>query len=435
MIRIAITLIFLSLSSALVAQQDSAEQNRIDQVLSDAPELANLGEFDVGVRTIELIDEGRVDVLNTPRIGGEGEAREATVYYDRNLTVEVWYPAQLEDDQERAGSYRAITRNPEIVATLNGHAVRDANPYDGQSGFPLLIVSHGYPGNRFLMSHVGENLASKGYVVVSIDHTESTYDDQQSIQSTFYHRPLDQRFVLNSMAAFSAQADSFLFELLDANATGIIGFSMGGYGLLNNLGAGFSDAMVDNFMSPPNGLLGEHTERNPEYRSNLDPRIKAGYAVAPWGMNSGFFTPVDLQGIETPTFYLAGSADETAGYLEGTRAIFEAATNSDRYLLTFEGAGHSAGAPIPPPVELVEIEDPRVNHYSDEVWENVEMNNIMDHFVTAFFDYYLKGDMDSLEYLSQDQGGAESFSIEKNWKGFSAEKTKGLSLEFLGSGQ
>jgi predicted dienelactone hydrolase len=59
--------------------------------------------------------------------------------------------------------------------TLSGRAARDAAPAEGE--FPLVIISHGYPGNRFLLSHLGENLASKGYVTVSIDHPDSTYDD------------------------------------------------------------------------------------------------------------------------------------------------------------------------------------------------------------------------------------------------------------------
>ncbi len=50
--------------------------------------------------------------------------------------------------------------------------------------FPLVILSHGYPGNRYLLSHFGENLASKGYVVTSIDHTGSTYADQAAFGST-----------------------------------------------------------------------------------------------------------------------------------------------------------------------------------------------------------------------------------------------------------
>ena len=62
-----------------------------------------------------------------------------------------------------------------------------------------MIISHGYPGNRYLMSHIGENLASKGFVTVSIDHKDSTYDDQKAFGSTLYNRSFDQLFVLNEI--------------------------------------------------------------------------------------------------------------------------------------------------------------------------------------------------------------------------------------------
>src|SRR4026207_2291144 len=109
--------------------------------------------------------------------------------------------------------------------------------------YPLVIISHGYPGNRFLMSHMGENLASKGFVTVSIDHKDSTYDDQKSFGSTLYNRPFDQLFVLDEIDRLSkAGSRSFLSGLVDASRTGIIGYSMGGYGLVNVIGGGYSAA-------------------------------------------------------------------------------------------------------------------------------------------------------------------------------------------------
>ncbi len=81
----------------------------------------------------------------------------------------------------------------------------------GSGAFPLVIISHGYPGNRLLLSHMGENLASKGFVVASIDHKDSTYDDQKAFASTLYNRPFDQLFVLNEMARLgAASSGSFL---------------------------------------------------------------------------------------------------------------------------------------------------------------------------------------------------------------------------------
>ena len=430
---LTLTALFMSLSTTLFAQV-----NRIDIIRPDAPDLAGFGSYDIGVKTIEAVDSGRIDILNTPR-GGDPS------YYDRTLTIEIWYPAQLSRGQQPGGEYKAITRNPEITATLHGKAVRDAQPASSDAPYPLVLISHGYPGNRFLLSHLGENLASKGYVVASIDHKDSTYDDQQAFTSTLYNRPLDQRFVLQSIADLSEASGSFLNGLVDANNTGIVGYSMGGYGLVNNLGAGYSDDIVDGLMAPQNGLLALHATGNPAFRDNLDPRIKAGFAVAPWGMQMGFWRSEDLAGINVPTFYLAGDADTVAGYEQGTRAIFENAVNSDRYLLTFKNAGHNAGAPYPLPQEIIDSGNPEgASHYTDPVWDNVRMNNIMDHFVTAYFDLQLKGLQDMAAYLDVVPDGADGvYSVKQGqpdanhtyWKGFGAGTAVGLKLEHLTPGQ
>lgn len=412
----------------------NAQVNRIDIIRPDAPSLAAYGDYDIGVRTIVVTDSGRVDVLNTQR-GSE------VAIYDRSLTVEVWYPAQLASGQSRGGEYLAITRNPEITARLSGQAVRDAVPDTSAGAFPLVVISHGYPGNRYLMSHLGENLASKGYVAVSIDHKDSTYDDAQAFSSTLYNRPLDQRFVIESMAQLAVNPDSFLAGMLDANKTGVVGYSMGGYGLVNNLGGGYSDEIVPSFMSPPNELLSLHATGNPDYRNNLDSRIKAGFAIAPWGMESGFWREQDLTGIRVPTFYLAGDNDTVAGYQNGVRAIYEAAINSDRYLLTYKNAGHNAGAPYPVPREILDSETGEgASHYTDPVWDSVRMNNVMNHFVTAYFNYHLKGDATMLEYLDVYPDGAAAIYSVRNgvpsdehsyWPGFEEGSAVGLKLEKL----
>jgi predicted dienelactone hydrolase len=394
-----------------------AHDNRIDVVLPGAPELARFGEYDIGVRTLVFTDPNRPDVLNTLE-GGD------TVFYDRSLTVEVWYPASLAENQQPGGDYTSSTRNPDIIATLHGKAVRDATVLSDVAPMPLVIVSHGYPGNRYLMSHLSENLASKGYVVAAIDHRDSTYTDQQAVASSLYNRPLDQLFVLEQMAVLSGDSASFLSDLVDAERTGVVGYSMGGYGLVVNLGGGYSDQLVANDAAPPNALAMRHAASNVDYRINLDPRIKAGFAVAPWGMAAGVWNADDLEDIQVPTFYLAGSVDTTAGYEDGTRAIFENATRSDRYLLTYINAGHNAGAPIPLPVEISNnTDDSGASHYTDPAWNTVRMNNIMDHFATAFFDYILKDDPEGLKYLR----GTPTY-----WKGFAEGAARGLILEHLG---
>jgi len=427
--------LLLGVLAACVAISALAQSNRIDIVRHDAPELARFGKYKIGVRTLGLTDPNRPDVLNTVQ-GGE------TAHYDRSLTVEVWYPALLAADQQPGGDYTTTTRNPAITATLHGRAVRDAAALTSAGAMPLVIISHGYPGNRYLMSHLGESLASKGYVVASIDHRDSTYNDQQAFASTLYNRPLDQLFVLEQMAALSDNDNSFISGMIDTEHTGVVGYSMGGYGLVINLGGGYSDELVANDVAPANGLALRHAANNPDFRKNLDPRIKAGFAVAPWGMAAGVWNPDDLKGIEVPTFYLAGSVDGTAGYEDGTRAIYENATRSDRYLLTYVNAGHNAGAPIPLPAEILSNEDQTgASHYTDPVWDSVRMNNIMDHFATAFFDFNLKGKTESLAYLElvpNSQDGVYSMEEDQPtdahtyWKGFGNGSARGLLLEHLG---
>lgn len=392
-----------------LAATAAAQQNHIDTVTTMAPELAAYGPYAIGVRTIQVTDKDRPDILKITEGG-------PVVRADRTLTLEVWYPATLAPGQKPDGTYHVITRDPKITAELHGQAVRDAAPRAGKGPYPLVIVSHGYPGNRFLLSHLDENLASKGFVVVAIDHKDSTYDDQQAFASTLYNRPFDQLFVLNDVARLGRKdSGGFLAGLVDADHTGLVGYSMGGYGVVNVIGGGYSAASASGRGAPPNHMLSERGADNPAYQSARDARIKAAIAVAPWGMEGGYWTAEGLKGIRTPVLFVAGSADSTAGYEKGTRLIFQDAVNADRYLLTFVNANHNAGAPIPPPVETYGTS--AFTHYADAVWDNTRMNNILDHFATAYFDLYLKGQQDKQAYL------------DASWKGFKPRTAAGLMLE------
>ena len=384
--RILACVIAVAVSAALHAQN-----NRIDTVSPSAPELAPYGPLAIGVRTIEVTDHNRPDILNTKEGG-------PTARYDRTLTLEVWYPATLAAGQKPGGEYKVITRDPAVTATLHGQAVRDAAPRLRQGsgvaapgGYPLVIISHGYPGNRFLMSHIGENLASKGFVAVSIDHKDSTYDDQKAFGSTLYNRPFDQLFVLNAIERLNRLGSgSFLTAMVDTSRTGIIGYSMGGYGVVNVIGGGYSAASANGQGAPPNQLLAERGAASAVYQQSRDARIKAAIAIGPWGMQGGFWDAEGLKGIHTPVMFVAGSMDETSGYEKGVRAIYQGAVNADRYLLTFINAGHNAAAPYPAPVESYAAEPQRsYSHYADPVWDTVRMNNIFHQFASAYIGVYL----------------------------------------------
>jgi predicted dienelactone hydrolase len=426
--RRALLAVVLALSSVAVF----AQQNRIDVVTPNAPELAAFGTDDIGVRTIQVTDKNRPDILGTKEGG-------PIARYNRTLTLEIWYPALLAPGQKAGGDYRVITHDPSIQATLHGKAVRDAAVKKDGGPFPLVIISHGYPGNRFLMSHMAENLASKGFVVASIDHKDSTYDDQKSFGSTLYNRAFDQLFVLNEIDRLGkAGAGQFLSGSVDTTRTGIIGYSMGGYGVVNVVGGGYSAASAAFSNAPPNRLLTERGAANPEYQKARDSRVKAAIAIGPWGMQGGYWDLEGLKGIRTPVLFVAGSNDTTSGYEKGTRAMYEGAVNADRYLLTFLNANHNAAAPIPAPVEV--LQSPTAfAHYADAVWDTARMNNIFNHFATAFFGVHLKSEHDKQAYLAVVPAGKDAvYAIDRDgkptaahtyWKGFKRNTAIGLMLE------
>ena len=434
--RLLYSYILVSVLIALCAGPGSVTAQRVNQVdlvRPDAPELAAFGPHDIGVRTVSYTDTGRIDILSTQQ-GGE------TAYYDRTLTVEIWYPAQLAVGQKAGGTYSVMIRDLS-TGTLHGRAVRDAGPLSSDERYPLVIVSHGYPGNRHLMTHLAENLASKGYVVASIDHKDSTYDDRKPFASTLYNRPLDQTFVIDSILDPTSETSAFLVDVVDTERAAIIGYSMGGYGLVNNVGGGFSDEAVASEFAPPNGLLERFAASQPKYREALDSRIKAGVAIAPWGMTPGYWRPEDLASIQTPTLYIVGSMDRTSGYEKGVRVMFEHATGCSRYLLTYQNAGHNIAAPMPVPVEIMQSEEKTgAGHYTDPVWDTLRANNIAAHFVTAFLDHHLKGNTEASTYLDLVPNSNDGVYSMKDheptdthtyWKGFGRGTANGLLFEHL----
>jgi hypothetical protein len=135
--------------AASLSGSASGQTNRIDVVTPMAPELAAYGPHAIGVRTIQVVEANRPDILNA-------KPGAPTPRYTRALTLEIWYPATLVAGQKPEGDYRIVTRDPAVTATIHGKAVRDAAPEKTAAAFPLVIISHGYPGNRFLLSHLAE---------------------------------------------------------------------------------------------------------------------------------------------------------------------------------------------------------------------------------------------------------------------------------------
>jgi len=348
----------------------------------DAPELAHLGAFAVGVRTLELVQPNQPALLDIDPQTGKAPLE------DRKLTVDVWYPAKTSPGAKPATYTAAFTAEtpgrPPVEFSIGGLAVRGATPAGG--GYPLVIVSHGYGNAPAAMAWLTENLASKGYVVAAIHHEDPPYGDRAKFIWPFFRRPLDIAFV-----AASLQTRLNNEGLIDPARTALIGYSMGSYGVLASGGATLDPAAV---AQVPGGYMvpyGRGAERAEDFHvKNLKAIVALAAGGGAWGSDG-------IAAITAPLLLISGDADHTVDYHTGGRALFDAATHSHRYLLTYKGAGHNIGLGPTPDAMRGSLWD--LDWFEDPVWRKERLLDINLHFITAFLDLYVKGDQSRAAYL------------------------------------
>lgn len=422
---------------------------------TDAPELAYRGKYGVGVRTINTINPDQIDIRKFDK------ASNPKPIYNRPLKMEVWYPAIIPEGKKEVTTYYDTTgmypdpTRPNVPFERTGRALREASPDISGGKFPLVVLSHGAGGSRLLLSYLGENLASKGYVVVSIEHTGSTKLDNNSVE-TLLNRPLDDRFAIDTMERMGNTSSSFLSGIVNVDRTAVVGYSMGGYGVLNLTGVGLNPS----FVKIP-GSFGDDRKRTyPNYAKTLDPRIKSVVAISPWaGSSEEVFDNQSLLGLTLPTLFITGTADQTAPF-NNVKRMFEGTRNADRYMLVYQNGDHEVGSSIKPwitytnvytnsPVRPESPEEQKIAwqtwrdymFYYEPVWDNAHTNNINEHFVTAFLDLYLKNDttkqafLDVPKPIGNEQALNEWGATGSGWKGFKNYGLSGIELHKRVTGQ
>jgi predicted dienelactone hydrolase len=354
----------------------------------DAPELARLGDAGVGVKTLHLVQHGQLDVLAFDAASGSAPLA------DRALTVELWYPARPRPGAPRAVYTASFPSEPPaapVSFSVAGVAVRDAPP--SGTSLPLVIVSHGYSNDPAAMTWLTENLASKGYVVAAIRHDDPPITDRTRFPQPLMRRPLDIAFVARVL-----QSTLGANRLVDPTRTALVGYSMGGYGVLTAAGAtldpkGGAVKLVPGGLMQPyargGALLDAVTVQNLRAVVSISPA--GGGSLAAWGAEG-------LRMITAPLLLIAGDRDRTVDYQTGARAIFDMASGAHRYLLTFKEGGHAIGLSPAPDSMRQRLWDQ--DWFEDPVWRKQRINAINAHFITAFLDRYVKGDESRAGYLN-----------------------------------
>ncbi len=382
-----------------------------------APELAARGNCTAGVRTLTMVRKDAANVAAGLRDG-------AWPRYDRALQVEVWYPALAGKDGDRAVYTDHMGRNDLgnlEPFTMGGRAYRDAAPDPSAGPRPAVVISHGYPGSRYLMVNLAEHLASLGYVVLAPGHEDNTYENfapERSWESALIHRSADQRFVISQLGALNEEG--FLKGMIQPENVGLVGFSMGGYGAIRTIGGRVAESAKKNSACLPGDL-----EEAADYHG-----VKAVKAAALFAPATMLAEPGVTGDIDIPTLWFCGTADHTVEY-EKVRSYCQEAERSERIFVSYEGCGHNvANNPAPP--ESCDHSWEIYKRWSDPVWDTRRLNNANCHFLGAFFDLYLRGDQEKAAFLQVPTVRGAEAGKENYWKGFQEGTAAGICLERFG---
>ncbi|HYN92737.1 MAG TPA: acetylhydrolase, partial [Pilimelia sp.] len=131
------------------------------------------GPFPIGTVPLRLVDRSRPDP-----VAGAGRHRE--------LMVSVWYPARDVARYPRArwlpdAPMRALLTHHDfpadalLAATTAGHVGAPVRRAGGR--LPVVVFSHGARDHRAHNTIMVQELASHGYVVVTVDHTHDAFSE------------------------------------------------------------------------------------------------------------------------------------------------------------------------------------------------------------------------------------------------------------------
>jgi predicted dienelactone hydrolase len=370
---------------------------------------------------------------------------------DRTLPVRIWYPAAAAAAWTPIHYDHVMTfpGKPPLPLASSGTAISEAEPIKGKK-FPLVLMSHGYGGWNTQFSNLAEHIASHGYVVASIDHQDMPVDGVASFLLSFGNvlvdRTLDQRQILASILADAARHKSPWLDLIDAQNIGLVGYSMGGYGALATAGAPYA------FDGDPMAKIPEAAKGRLREATGQPAPIEALVTFSPWGgqPDSRAWNAAALSKINVPVLMVAGNQDDVVNFKEGVSWLYRNMTGTERHLLVYREARHNIIGN-----EFRLNPDTQWNAYeflTEPVWRSDRLNAINQHFVTAFLDLTLKGDVSKRAYLdvpTVDANAGEwplSFAEQLNgtmagteqpkyWRGFQRRWAAGLEMHRAAAGQ
>jgi len=200
------------------------------------------GPNSVGTRVLDLIDAVHED----PYLANGAK---------RELLVRFWYPAWV-----NSGCQPAPYTDPAVwsyfselvrvaLPAVHTNSCLDARILDG--AYPVVVFTPGYTGTFTDYTFLFEDLASRGYVVASVDHTyeatavafpdgrlvksllgshlkETGRADEQALLTAESVRVSDLQFIVGELAQLNSDSESPFAGHLDMASIAVAGHSLGG---------------------------------------------------------------------------------------------------------------------------------------------------------------------------------------------------------------
>ena len=211
------------------------------------------------------------------RLAGFHETTLSVAHRNAPLSVFMWYPATSDQVPELIGQNALF---------YGFHAYRDGTT-DSEPK-PVVLLSHGSGGNAKGIGWLASDLATRGFVVLAVNHPGTTSRDSlPSATIRIWERPDDLKALLDF-----AQAGLPLGVTVDMHRVGAVGFSLGGYSVLGLGGAEVSKAgfieycdrfpdKIDCGWMNASGLDLNTIDEARYESSNLDPRVGAILSIDP----------------------------------------------------------------------------------------------------------------------------------------------------------
>ncbi|HEY2710886.1 MAG TPA: hypothetical protein VGI60_00085 [Chthoniobacterales bacterium] len=149
----------------------------------------------------------------------------------RALNVPIWYPAEF------GGSAKTIGENAVFFGVPGSE---NAAPKPGRH--PLVIVSHGWPGNWSNQDWLAEALVEQGYIVAAPNHPDTTTGDVRPISpdNALWERPRDLSHIIDALTVYPSWSSLIAPERIAA-----VGHSMGRWTIMELAGARFDSARFE----------------------------------------------------------------------------------------------------------------------------------------------------------------------------------------------